>query len=316
MTTERIVAALTGSLMTLIVACTASAAPPAGVPAEAAPAAAAARPFAGLVTTLATGVGGDHVLLHRGHLLLSTGATITRTNLRGSAPEVVASGFAYAACKVVDRSGRLIVVDFGANQVVAVRPNGSQSVLASGLLGPVGCALDSRQRLYVAEAGLGNIPGTRILRTNSQGLLAPWVDLAGSAAPLIALSGLAVDEHDRIYVANYVDGRIARITPEGAVSLFADVGIAPASGAFALSYLAFVDDDLYATHLSGNRVYRITPAGVSSVAAGSGVAGTTDGPAQTATFNLPNGAAATPGERGVYVTEAGSGALRVFIAPR
>jgi hypothetical protein len=268
------------------------------------------------VRTVASGVGGDHVLVHRGHLLLSTGATITRTTLRGTAAEVVASGFGYAACKVVDRRGTLTVVDFGTNQVVQQKPDGTQTVLASGLLGPVGCALDSKQRLYVAEAGLGNIPGTRILRTNAQGALMPWVDLAGSAAPLIALSGLAVDDRDRVYVANYVDGRIARVTPEGVVSLFADVGITPAAGAFALSYLAFADDDLYATHLSGNRLYRVNRAGVASVAAGTGATGSTDGPALSATFNLPNGVAATPGERGVYITEAGSGALRVFIAPR
>jgi hypothetical protein len=273
-------------------------------------------PAHGRVTTVAAGVGGDHVLVHRGRLLLSTGTTLTQTTLRGTEAQVVASGFVYAACKVIDRHGNLYVVDFGANLVLRQRPNGAQDVIASGLLGPVGCALDARQRLYVAEAGMGNVPGTRILRFNAQGVLAPWVDLAGSAAPLIALSGLAVDEDDRIYVANYVDGRIARIHPDGTVSLFADVGITPAPGAFALSYLSFSGDDLYATHLSGNRLFRITPAGVASVAAGTGAAGSADGPAATATFNLPNGVAGLPGERGVYITEAGSGSLRAFVSHR
>jgi sugar lactone lactonase YvrE len=303
-------------LPSVLWACVSTAAPPQAPEELPATALHGAHPAGNTVITVATGLGGDHVLRKGGHLLLSTGPTITRTTLRGTDPEVIATGFAYAACKVLDRHGNLIVVDFGSNQVIKQQPNGVQSVLASGLLGPVGCALDTRQRLYVAEAGIGNTPGTRILRTNEQGVLTPWVNLAGSAAPLIALSGLAVDDKDRIYVANYVDGRIARIKPDGTVSLFADVGIQPAFGAFALSYLAFADDDLYATHLSGNRVYRITKAGASSVAAGTGVAGSTDGPALSATFNLPNGIAATPGERALYVTEAGSGSLRLFVLPR
>ena len=287
-------------------------------PAQTAPSdfATEARGLQSTVRTVAAGVGGDHILVHEGHLLLSTGTSITRTTLTGTSPQIVASGFAYAACKVVDRSGQLTVVDFGANRVVRVRPDGSQLTLASGLLGPVGCALDSMNRLYVAEARLGSTPGTRVYRTNAQGVLAPWVDLAGSPVPLIALAGLAIDAQDRVYVANYVDGRIARIARDGRVALFADLGIAPAPGAFAVSYLAFAKGDLYATNLSGNRLYRVTPAGAASVAAGTGQPGANDGPALTATFNLPNGVAATPLQFGVYITEAATGSLRLFIALR
>ncbi len=269
-----------------------------------------------VVRTIATGLGLDHLLVDRGQLIASTQTTVTRYTLRGTEPTVIATGFQFAACKAYDSRRNLFVVDFAANSVTRITARGERSTIAADLIGPVGCAIDSRDRLYVGEAGVGQTPGTRILRFAPDGTRDVFVDFAASAVPIFALSGLAIDRRDRVYVANYVDGRIARVSTRGVASLYTTLPIAPAPGNFAVSYLAFADEHLYATGLSSQKIYRVDEDGANAVFAGTGVQGDSDGPVATATFNFPNGIAAGPVEQLLYVSDAGSGALRTITTGR
>ena len=65
-----------------------------------------------------------------------------------------------------------------------------------------------------------------------------------------------------------------------------------------------------ATAIGENRVYRISLAGEVSPFAGSGEAGAADGPAEKAQFFMPNGIAASPDGRHLYVSEYGGTNVR------
>lgn len=83
--------------------------------------------------------------------------------------------------------------------------NRPPSPFITGLTVPVGLAIDSQGRLYVSEAGLGNIR-----RYDSSGT---FLDIfaSGLSVPLF----LEFDAADNLYVAENGTGRLTKITPDG-----------------------------------------------------------------------------------------------------
>jgi serine/threonine protein kinase/sugar lactone lactonase YvrE len=90
---------------------------------------------------------------------------------------------------------------------------------------PRGIAIDNAGNLYVADTGNNTIRKitTNDVVTTLAGLAgAPGaLDGTGSAARFIAPQGIAVDNSDNLYVAEFVNNTVRKITPGGAVSLLA-----------------------------------------------------------------------------------------------
>jgi len=107
--------------------------------------------------------------------------------------------------------------------------------------------------------------------------------------------GMAMDASGNMYVADWSNNLIRKITPNGTSSTFAGdgtAGFADGNGTAAKfkfpSDLAFdATGNLYVTDEGNNRIRKITPAGDVSTFAGTGTAGNIDGPLATATFNDP-----------------------------
>jgi sugar lactone lactonase YvrE len=175
----------------------------------------------------------------------------------------------------------------------------------------VGLAIDEHDRLYVGEAGLGSTPGQKVYRFLPDGTRSLYADFSGGPVVLFALAGLTLDPVGNLYVANYVDGRVAKVDPRGVQTLAGEVP-GPFSNGFSLSNLAWAHGRIYATVLFGNTVYQIDPDGSATLLAGTGAAGTLDGPVARAQLNGPNGIAVAPEREGsvLLVSQLGDGALR------
>lgn len=215
----------------------------------------------------------------------------------------------------VDAAGTIYVADNG-NSVIRKISGGVVTTFAGGVRGnadglgikarfgsPTGVALDDGGNLYVTDGTNRNIrkiaPDGQVTTVAGNG---DYGHANGSVytASFTSPSGIAVDKARNLYIADYYDNRIRKITPAGEVSTFAgsgSMGKADGQGeAASFSYPTGITidaaDNLYVADSAGNRIRKISPSGAVSTLAGSGVfGGRADGPAQTATFNQPIGIA-------------------------
>ncbi len=142
---------------------------------------------------------------------------------------------------------------------------------------------------------------------------------ADSLASFNAPTGLAVDVAGNIYVADYGNNLIRKITTNGTVSTLAGTGNqgsidgqgnqasfnGPTSLAVDGSGNIYVADD------NNNRIRKITPAGLVSTLAGADSAGFANGTGTSAYFFGPSGIA-VDGTGKVYVADAGNNLIRLI----
>lgn len=184
---------------------------------------------------------------------------------------------------------------------------------------PTGIARDAQGNLYIADR-FNNV----VRRISPQGVVSTLAgapgdrghaDGIGAAARFSLLAGIAVDSSGNIYVADYGNAVIRRVTPGGEVTTVAgepgQSGSVDGLGSAARlsgnpSALAFgPDGNLYIAET--NTVRRMTPAGeVTTLAGQAGVAGFDDGDADDARFTSLNGIAVD--STGIaYVSDGGWG---------
>ena len=211
-----------------------------------------------------------------------------------------------------DGLGNFFVCTFRDGKLIKIKPNGTRQVFAEGLEGPIQVVTDKRNNLYVSVAGFGDVPGTKIYKFTPQGTKTVLADLFALGG--IALSGMTIDKDENLYVTNYVNGKIIKVTSQGAAKVFADLGTSEIPYTPFTSYLAYANDNVFATGLVANRIYKISMAGKASVIAGTGAAGGTDGSPSTATFDSPNGIAVEPFGNVLYLSESNPKRLRRIIS--
>ncbi|WP_162520886.1 immunoglobulin domain-containing protein [Pseudaquabacterium pictum] len=238
----------------------------------------------------------------------------------------------------VARDGSTAVGDFGNSTVRIVLPGGTVRTLAGSpgvfahadgtgsaarFAGNGGLAFDSAGNLFVSDwdnhvirritpdgvvstfAGSPGVPGS--------------ADGTGAAARLRNPNGLAIDAADNLYVVDWGNHTVRKITPAGEVSTFAGaaglVGSADGTGAaarFRTPGAVAIDGagNLYVTDMFNHAVRKITPAGVVSTLAGQpGLAGNVDGTGSAARFDTPAWIAAT-GDGTLFVVSAAGDTVR------
>ena len=186
---------------------------------------------------------------------------------------------------------------------------------------PAGVGVDNDTNVYVADtinhiirkitlsgevttlAGLANNPGS--------------VDGAGNAARFNTPCGVAVDSNTNIYVADYGNNMIRKITPAGEVTTLAGStnsgsadGIGSAAG-FDKPFAVAVDTNgnVIVGDTWNNMIRKITPAGKVTTLAGSTISGNTDGTNSAAHFSFPEGVAVDVSNN-VYVADNGNFTIR------
>ncbi|HWG76325.1 MAG TPA: NHL repeat-containing protein [Steroidobacteraceae bacterium] len=227
-----------------------------------------------------------------------------------------AASFYYPESVALDSAGNVFVADHDNNQVRKITPAGAVTTLAgsgekgdadgSGRAatfdGPEGVAVDKSGNVYVADYGnnaIRKITPAGVVTTLA-GLGAPGnADGTGSAASFNGPEGVAVDNSGNVYVADYGNNAIRKVTPAGAVTTLAGSGAqgnADGHGraaSFNGPEGVAVDSagDVYVADYGNNEIRKITPAGVVTTLAGSGAKGAADGTGRAASFDGPEGIA-------------------------
>jgi hypothetical protein len=182
--------------------------------------------------------------------------------------------------------------------------------------GPSGLAVDNLGNIYVADYSnhtIREITPAGVVTTLAGSAGNPGsTDGTGSVARFNNPSGVAADNTGNVYVADYSNHTIRKITPTGVVTTLAGSagvsGSTDATGSAAQFYYpggVAVDASgyVYVADRLNNTIRRITPTGVVTTLAGkAGSYGSIDGAGSAARFNGPSGVAVdTSGN--VYVSD-------------
>ncbi|MBL7909627.1 MAG: hypothetical protein JNJ41_01065 [Bacteroidia bacterium] len=184
---------------------------------------------------------------------------------------------------------------------------------------PIGNCFDPAGNMYVADQANNKIrkitPGGVVTTFAGSGA-AGAVDATGTAASFNSPYDVCSDASGNIYVADFSNHKIRKITSAGVVTTFAGSGTA--GGANGTGILATFSNpsgvctdlagNLYVAEL-GNRIRKITPSGVVTTLAGSGTAGSVDATGTGASFNLPRDLCAD-NTGNIYVSDASNYKIR------
>jgi hypothetical protein len=223
----------------------------------------------------------------------------------------------------VDSSGNLYIADGGNNVVEKVTPSGSLSVVAGNgthgtavagpalstpLDSPWGLAVDSSGDLYMGFVDQYQVaevtPSGTLSLIAGNGTFGHPTAGAATSSRLGTIGGIAVDSSGNIYLADYYECVIEKVTPGGALSIAAGNGMCsqpavsgPATqtpiGYLYGSLAADWQGDIYFADTGNSTVDEVTPSGTLLVVAG--VMGThgapTPGPATSSDLSDPYGVA-------------------------
>ena len=204
----------------------------------------------------------------------------------------------------VDSAGNLYIGDSSNSRVRKVTPSGTITTVAGNgnpgfsgdggpatsaqLTTPVGVAVDPASNLYIADFG-----GQRIRKVTPAGTITTVAgngvqgfsgdDGPATSAKLFNPTGVAVDVTGNIYIADYFNGRIRKVTPSGIITTVAGTGVSGFSGDGGPATSARLDQaqcvavdtmgNLYIADYLNQRIRKVTANGIITTVAGNGNAG-------------------------------------------
>lgn len=217
-----------------------------------------------------------------------------------------AARFDYPCGLACDASDNIYVADSFNFKIRKITPAGVVTTLAGSTIGfadgtgsaakfnnPVGVAVDAAGNVYVADDDdhrIRKITPSGVVTTLAGGV-SGFADGNGSSAKFNNPNDVEVDVAGNVYVADYANHKIRKITPSGNVTTFAGstIGYVDASGTSAkFSGPSGIEIDglgnIYVSDYGNSKIRKITASGMVSTFAGSSP-GYSDGAALSSQFN-------------------------------
>jgi sugar lactone lactonase YvrE len=221
--------------------------------------------------------------------------------------------FAFPTGVATDALGNIYISDLDNHSIRKIAPNGDVTSFvgigyrdssdgngsSAGFNKPTSLAVDTEGNIYVADsenhlirkiAPNGDV--TTLAGSGSPG----FSDGLGTLATFNNPTGLVVDVNGNLYVADRINQRIRKITPNGQVTTFAGSGeIGNSNGLGTLATFNYpievaidANGNVYVADQNNHLIRRITSQGKVSTFAGAGLAGSANGARGIATFNYPS----------------------------
>ena len=239
----------------------------------------------------------------------------------------------------VDPSGNLYVTDSSNNTIRKVTSSGIVTTLAGTALtagaadgqggaalfyGPRGIAIDAAGNLYVADSQNNTI--RKITPAGAVSTLAGTAGTFGSTdgtgpdASFYEPSGVAVDAAGNVYVSEFMNGTIRKITPAGVVTTLAGSAIVQGAYSDGTGARAFFNGpqgisldtagNLYVADTRNQCIRKVTPAGVVTTLGGFSPALSYSGPWEYEAELFFPSAVAVDAAGNLYVTDSGNCEIR------
>ncbi|OYU95780.1 MAG: hypothetical protein CFE21_11625 [Bacteroidetes bacterium B1(2017)] len=301
--------------------------------------------------SLSTGVAADtfgnvFVADYNNNVIRKINAAGVVTTLAGNGTYGFADGPAASAMfknptgLACDLAGNVYVADQFNNRIRKVTPAGVVSTFAGdGFIGttdgagniarfnfPTGVAVDAAGNVYVADQynhRIRKVSPSAVVSTVCGSVAgAGYIDGISSVAQFNLPTGIAVDPFGNIYVADYNNHVIRKVTSGGFTSTIAGTGASgfkdSTSTLSLFSYPSglFADalGDVYVADKGNNRIRKISSNGLVSTYAGDGVWGTTDGAGGSAQFANPYSIIKNRYNE-IYIADANNNRIRKMAAP-
>lgn len=262
-------------------------------------------------------------------------STFAGSGMMGSVDATgIAAWFNYPTVVTLDHFNNLIVVDRSNHKIRKISPEGSVSTIAgTGAIGtadgpalsatfryPDGAVVDSQGNIFITDQSnhkIRKIDANGIVSTFAGSGVAGFLDGTGTTAKFYYPAGMAIDASDNLYIADYSNHRIRKITPSGVVTTFA--GLATAGTADGNTSVARFNGptgvgvdpsgNVFVADYGNHKIRKISTSGEVSTVAGTGIAGATDGSSATASFNHP-AIVAVDANNNLFITDEGNHKIR------
>jgi len=260
--------------------------------------------------------------------------TVAGTGATGSINgNAITSTFYNPTGVCTDSIGNIFIADNYSNKIRKITPAGIVSTFAGGSQGsndgtgaaakffrPDDLCMSPSGDIFVTDCYNHKIrkitPGgivTTFAGSGNQGAS----DGMGTSASFRYPQGICIDLTGNIYVADFGNNKIRKITPSGVVSTYAGSGNqgsldgvgSNASFDHPIRLCIDISGNIYVADSYSNKIRKITPGGVVLTYAGTGNQGSADGSATTASFYFPAGICIDAAGN-LYVADAGNHKIR------
>jgi len=210
---------------------------------------------------------------------------------------IFADGFNTPNGLAFDSMGNLFVADHSGNAIYKVDPSGTVTPHVLSLGQPSGILKEFDSDTMIVTRYAANL----ILKIAPDGT----IDTISTGGILNGPVGLAYDDDNNLFVANFNDRKLIQIESDGTQGLLAQF---PGPGN--LGFMTYGNGMFYGTGYDSHKIYQIRQSDtLISLLAGSSI-GEVDGDTSIAKFNRPNGIAFNSLKDTLYISAFGTGNVR------